>query len=51
MTITAVDNRGWLVPGALCAALYFLLGYPLARLARKLERRRGTPSAASHTAI
>ena len=35
MTIVAVDNRGWLVPGALCAALYFLLGYPLARLARK----------------
>ena len=41
MTIVAVDNRGWLVPGALCAALYFVLGYPLARLARKLERRRG----------
>jgi polar amino acid transport system permease protein len=40
MTITAVDNRGWLVPGALCAALYFLLGYPLARLARRLERTR-----------
>jgi polar amino acid transport system substrate-binding protein len=40
LTITAVDNRGWLVPGALCAALYFLLGYPLARVARKLERRR-----------
>ena len=41
MTITAVDNRGWLLPGALCAALYFLLGYPLARLARRLERRFG----------
>ena len=51
MTITAVDNRGWLVPGALCAALYFVLGYPLARLARKLERRRGTPAAAVHAAI
>src|SRR5262245_35090212 len=45
MTITAVDNRGWLVPGALCAALYFLLGYPLARLARRLERTRGRPTA------
>jgi len=45
MTITAVDNRGWLLPGALCAALYFLLGYPLARLARRLERRRGTAEA------
>ena len=42
MTITAVDNRGWLVPGALCAALYFLLGYPLARLARRFERTRAT---------
>jgi len=40
MTIIAVDNRGWLVPGALCAALYFLLGYPLTRLARRLERHR-----------
>jgi polar amino acid transport system substrate-binding protein len=45
MTITAVDNRGWLVPGALCAALYFLLGYPLARAARRLERR---PRAQAH---
>jgi polar amino acid transport system substrate-binding protein len=41
MTITAVDNRGWLAPGLLCAALYFLLGYPLSRLARRLERRLG----------
>jgi polar amino acid transport system substrate-binding protein len=41
MTITAVDNRSWLAPGLLCAALYFLLGYPLARLARRLERRLG----------
>jgi len=39
MTITAVDNRGWLVPGLLCAALYFLIGYPLARMARRLEHR------------
>jgi polar amino acid transport system substrate-binding protein len=39
MTITAIDNRSWLVPGLLCAALYFLLGYPLTRLARRLERR------------
>ena len=49
MTIVAVDNRGWLLPGALCAALYFLLGYPFARFARKLERRRGmTPSPHTH---
>ncbi|HVY40920.1 MAG TPA: ABC transporter substrate-binding protein/permease [Polyangia bacterium] len=43
MTITAVDNRGWLAPGLLCAALYFLLGYPFARLARRLERRNTAP--------
>src|SRR5947208_5089080 len=39
MTIVAVDNRGWLVPGALCATLYFALGYPFARLARRMERQ------------
>jgi polar amino acid transport system substrate-binding protein len=41
MTIIAVDNRGWIVPGTLCAALYFGLGYPFTRLARRLERRLG----------
>ena len=39
MTIAAVDMRGWLGPGLLCAALYFAMSYPLARLARRLERR------------
>jgi len=39
MTITAVDVRGWLAPGLLCAALYLALSYPLSRLARRLERR------------
>ncbi|MBU8898109.1 ABC transporter substrate-binding protein/permease [Corallococcus sp. M34] len=39
MTITAVDVRSWLVPGALCAALYLAMSYPLARLARRLEAR------------
>lgn len=38
MTITAVDLRGWLLPGILCAALYLAMSYPLARLARRLER-------------
>jgi polar amino acid transport system substrate-binding protein len=38
MTIAAVDMQGWLVPGLLCAALYFAMSYPLARLARRLER-------------
>jgi polar amino acid transport system substrate-binding protein len=39
MTISAVDSRGWLIPGALCAAMYFAMSYPLSRLARHLERR------------
>lgn len=39
MTIAAVDVRSWLLPGAACAALYFAMSYPLARLARRLERK------------
>jgi polar amino acid transport system substrate-binding protein len=39
MTITAVDLRSWLLPGVLCAALYLAMSLPLARLARRLERR------------
>jgi len=39
MTITAVDNHGWLLPGLVCAAMYFALGYPFARLARRMERQ------------
>jgi len=41
MTITAVDTRSWLAPGLACAALYFALSYPLARLARRWERKLG----------
>ncbi len=37
MTITAVDVRSWLVPGALCAGLYLAMSLPLARIARRLE--------------
>ncbi len=39
MTITAVDVRGWLIPGLVCAAFYLALSYPLSRLAQRLERR------------
>jgi polar amino acid transport system substrate-binding protein len=39
MTITAVDVRGWLGPGLLCAALYFAMSYPLGRVARRLEAK------------
>jgi len=38
MTITSVDVRSWLVPGALCAGLYLAMSLPLARIARRLER-------------
>jgi polar amino acid transport system substrate-binding protein len=39
MTIVAVEVRDWVTPGLLCAGLYFLLSFPLAQLARRLERR------------
>lgn len=39
MTIAAVDFRTWLYPGLACAALYFVMSYPLARLAQRLERK------------
>ena len=39
MTITAVDVRSWMLPGALCAVLYLAMSYPLSRLARTLEAK------------
>jgi polar amino acid transport system substrate-binding protein len=39
MTILSVELRDWVLPGVLCAGLYFLLGFPLSRLSRRLERR------------
>lgn len=39
MSITAVDTRSWLVPGALCALIYLAMSYPLSRLAQRLEAR------------
>jgi polar amino acid transport system permease protein/polar amino acid transport system substrate-binding protein len=39
MTITAVDIRSFVLPGILCAALYFAMSYPLSRVARVLEAR------------
>jgi polar amino acid transport system substrate-binding protein len=44
MTIAAVDLRDWVVPGALCAALYFAMSFPLSRLALRLERSLGHDS-------
>lgn len=39
MTLAATELRSWLLPGALCAALYFVLSFPLARIARRLEKK------------
>ena len=47
MTITAVDVRSWALPGLLCAALYFGMSYPLARLAARLEARLGAHEGSS----
>jgi polar amino acid transport system substrate-binding protein len=37
--IYATNIGSWVVPGILCAAIYLALSLPLARLARRLERR------------
>jgi polar amino acid transport system substrate-binding protein len=38
-SIFAANIGSWVVPGALCAALYLAMSLPLAALARRLERR------------
>ena len=38
-SIFAANIGSWVVPGALCAALYLVLSLPLARLARRMEKR------------
>ena len=37
-SIFAANIGSWVVPGALCAALYLVLSLPLAHAARRLER-------------
>ena len=37
--IFATNLGSWVIPGALCAALYLAMSLPLAALARVLERR------------
>jgi len=39
MTIVSVDTRSWIIPGLLCAALYFAMSYPLSIVSRRLEKR------------
>jgi polar amino acid transport system substrate-binding protein len=46
MTILAVDLRDWVTPGLLCAAFYFAMSFPLARLARHIERKLELSSSA-----
>ena len=38
-SIFAANIGSWLVPGAMCAALYLVMSLPLARLARRIEKR------------
>ena len=38
-SIFAANIGSWLVPGAMCAAMYLAMSLPLARLARRIEKR------------
>jgi polar amino acid transport system substrate-binding protein len=38
-SIFAANIGSWVVPGAMCAALYLVMSLPLARVARRLEKR------------
>jgi polar amino acid transport system substrate-binding protein len=42
--IFATNIGSWVVPGALCAALYLAMSMPLAAVARRLERRWKAPT-------
>ncbi|HUL81368.1 MAG TPA: ABC transporter permease subunit [Gammaproteobacteria bacterium] len=44
--IFATNLGSWVLPGALCAALYLAMSLPLAQLARRLEARWNAPGAA-----
>ena len=44
-SIFASNVGSWVVPGALCAALYLAMSLPLAHLARRLEQRWKSPLA------
>lgn len=43
--IFAANLGTWAIPGALCAAMYLAMSWPLARLAGRLERRWAAPTA------
>lgn len=42
--IFATNLGSWVIPGALCAALYLALSLPLGHFARRLESRWGAPT-------
>jgi polar amino acid transport system substrate-binding protein len=42
--IFAANVGSWMLPGALCAALYLVMSIPLAALARRLEQRWKAPA-------
>ncbi len=42
--IFAANIGSWALPGALCALMYLAMSLPLARLARRLERRWAAPA-------
>jgi polar amino acid transport system substrate-binding protein len=43
-SIFAANIGSWVVPGAMCALLYLALSLPLARAARRIERRWHRPA-------
>jgi polar amino acid transport system substrate-binding protein len=42
--IFATNLGSWVIPGAICAALYLALSLPLGHLARQLEARWSAPT-------
>jgi polar amino acid transport system substrate-binding protein len=38
-SIFAANIGSWVVPGMMCAAIYLAMSLPLARIARRIERR------------
>jgi len=42
--IFAANLGSWVVPGALCAALYLAMSLPLARAARRMEAKWKAPT-------
>jgi hypothetical protein len=50
-SILAANIGSWFLPGLLCAAMYLAMSLPLARLARRLERRWGQGARVSASSV